>query len=148
MFRALTKFLTQPEPPKEPFVDPVLGQFVFERDLGWKKEIMLLGKTAELIIGSDGGAPSEAMLQTARSWVSAWPTQFPKVIEYMRTELRKWADEPNLPNPEKFEVESINVLWDDKPGASMIYFNYPGDDIRLWHVTLYGLEAHGFAYDD
>src|SRR5690349_6670269 len=118
MFRALTKLLSKPEPPKEPFVDPILGQFVFEPDLGWKKEIILAGQTAELVIGSDGGAPSEAMLQTARSWVRAWPTQFPKVIEYIRTEVRKWTDEPNLPDPEKFEVESINILWDDKPDAS------------------------------
>jgi hypothetical protein len=148
MFHALTKLFRKPEPPKQPFVDSLLGQFVFDRDLGWKKQIVLLGKSAELVIGSDGPVPSDAMVQTARSWVSAWPTQFPKVIEYIRKELGKWADEPNLPDPEKFEVESVNILWDDKPDASMIYFRYPGDDIRLWHVTFHGLEPRGFAYDD
>src|SRR5579862_7723671 len=90
MFRALTKLLRKPEPPKEPFVDLVLGHFVFDQDLGWKKQIILAGKPAELVIGSDGPAPSDAMVQTARSWVSAWPTQFPKVIEYIRAELGKW----------------------------------------------------------
>ena len=148
MFRALTKLLRKPEPPRAPFVDQALGEFAFDRDLGWKKQVVLGGKKAELVLGSDGDAPSEEMLQTARSWVSGWSAELPKMIEYIRTELRKWAGEPSLPDPDKFEVESVNILWRDKPNASMIYFHYPGDDIRLWHVTFYGFEPHGFAYDD
>src|SRR5260221_535 len=135
MFRAPTKLLRKDRPPMEPFVDKGLGRFTFDRDLGWKKQIILGGKEAELVIGSDGEPPSDEMLQTAKSWLDGWPSEFPKIINYMRTELRNWSDGPNLPQPEKFEVESINILWRDKPSASMIYFHYPSDDIRLWHVT-------------
>ena len=148
MFRALAKLLHKSEAPKEPFADQALGQFAFSSGLGWKNQIVLGGKKAELVLGSDGESPSDEMIQTAKSWIDAWPEQFPKIIEYIRSELRNWSGEPNLPVPEKFEVESINILWRDKPTTSMIYFHYPGDDIRLWHVTFHGFEPHGFAYDD
>ena len=134
--------------PIEPFVDTVLGEFAFDRDLGWKRQVVLGGQQAQLVLGSGGEPPSEAMLQTARSWLENWNSQFPKIVAYIRSELRGWSDEPNLPQPEKFEVGSVNILWSDKPDACMVYFHYPGDDIRLWHVTFYGFEPHGFAYDD
>jgi hypothetical protein len=148
MFRSLTKLLRKPETPKEPFVDRTLGQFAFERGLGWKKQILLGGRGAELVLGSDGDPPSDEMLQTARSWIDAWPTQFPKIIEYIRHEFSGWVGEPNMPVPEKFEVESINILWSNKPDTSMIYLHYPGDDIRLWHVTFHAFEPSEVAYDD
>jgi hypothetical protein len=141
-------FRKQYPQPTEPFVDTVLGEFAFDRDLGWKKHLVLGGQQAELVLGSDGEPPSEAMLQTARSWLESWSSQLPKIAGYIRSELRGWSDEPNLPQPEKFEVESVSILWRDKPEASMIYFHYPGDENRLWHVTFYGFEPQGFAYDD
>jgi hypothetical protein len=148
MFRALGKLFRKEEAPKEPFVDPMFGQFTFERDLGWKKQIALGDTSAELVLGSNGEPPSEQMLRTAKSWVDQWHLQFPRIIDYIRRELGVWSDEPNLPGPEKFEVESINILWSDKPETSMVYFRYPGDDIRAWHVTFHGFEPQGFAYDD
>ena len=148
MFRALNKLFRKEEVPKEPFVDQVFGRFTFERGLGWKAQIVLGGKPAELVLGSDGEPPSTEMLRTARSWWDQWPSQYPRIIEYIRHELRDWSNEPNLPVPDKLEVESINLLWSDKPTTSMIYFRYPGDDIRAWHVTLQEFEPQGFAYDD
>jgi len=148
MFRALTKLLSKSEIPKEPFVDQALGEFTFDRDLGWKKQILLAGKEVDLVLGYDGKPPSEQMLQTAKSWIDGWPSQLPRIVEYIRRELRAWRDKPNQPVPERFEVDSINILWRDEPNASMIYFHYPGDDIRLWHVTFYGFDPNGFACDD
>lgn len=148
MFRTLGKLFRKEEAPKEPYVDEVLGQFSFDRDLGWKRQIVLGDTSAELVLGSDGEPPSEQMLRTARSWVEQWPSQFPKIIEYIRSEFRHWSDQPNLPVPDKFEVESINILWRDKPETSMVYLHYPGDDIRAWHVTFHGFEPQGLAYDD
>lgn len=148
MFRTLSRLFRKEETPKEPFVDPVLGQFTFDRDLGWEKQIVLGDTSAELVLGSDGEPPSEQMLRTARSWMDEWRSRFPMIIEYIRGELGGWSDEPNLPVPERFEVESINILWRDKPETSMVYFHYPGDDIRAWHVTLHGFEPQGYAYDD
>jgi hypothetical protein len=135
MFRALGKLFRKEEAPKEPFVDPVLGQFTFERRLGWKKQIVLGDTRAELVLGSDGEAPSEQMLRTAKSWVDQWQIEFPKIIDYIRRELLGWSGESALPVPEKFEIESINILWSDKPETSMVYFHYPGDDVRCWHRT-------------
>jgi hypothetical protein len=148
MFRLPTKLFRTPVVPKEPFVDKILGPFAFQRGLGWKKQILLGGKGAELVLGSEGEPPSDDMLQTARSWIDAWPAQFPKIIEYIRHEFPGCAGEPNLPAPEKFEVESINILWRNMPGTSMIYFHYPGDDVRRWHVTFHRFEPSGVAYDD
>lgn len=136
------------EAPKSPFVDAVLGQFEFERDLGWKKQAILGGHLAELVLGSDGEPPSSEMLQMARSWVEQWHSRHPKIVEYIRTQLQDWSHEPDLPVPERLEVESINLLWEDKPTTCMIYFHSPGDDIRAWHVTFEGFEPRGFAYDD
>jgi hypothetical protein len=149
MFASLAKLFRKEIPkPIEPFADNVLGQFTFDRDLGWKTHVLLGGQSAELILGSAGEPPSEAMLKTARSWVDSWTLQFPKIIEYIRGQLQSWSGEPDLPQPGELEVESVNILWSDKPDAAMIYFHYPGDDIRLWHVTFYGFEPNGFADDD
>jgi hypothetical protein len=146
MLRALKKLFRKA--PREPFVDPVLGEFTFERGLGWKRRVTLGARQAELVLGSDGEPPSAETLQMARSWLEHWSFQHPKIIEYIRRELRGWTDEPNLPVPEKLEVESIHLLWGDKPKTSMVYFHYPGDDIRAWHVTFDGFKPQGFAYDD
>ncbi len=132
----------------EPFMDPSFGQFEFERGLGWKTRIALAGRDVELVLGSDGEAPPPEMLQMAKSWVAEWPFRSLEIIEYIRGELRNWPDEPNPPVPERLEVESIQLLWGDKPKTSMIYFHYPGDNIRAWHVTFGGFEPRGFAYDD
>ena len=148
MFSALNRLFRREEAPKKLFVDAVLGQFTFERDLGWKARLALGGRQAELVLGSDGESPSAEMLRTAKSWLEQWPSQHPRIIEYIRRELASWSDEPNLPVPDKLEVDSINLLWSDKPTTSMIYFHYPGDDIRAWHVTFEGFEPQGFAYDD
>jgi hypothetical protein len=148
MFRTLSKLFRQQPAPKEPFVDGVLGEFAFDRELGWKKQMVLAGSEAELVLGSDGEAPSDEMLLTARSWVEQWSSQHPKIIEYIRREFRGRSDKPGIPVPDKFEVESINVLWRDKPKACMIYFHYPGDDIRAWHVTFEGFEPTGMGVDD
>ena len=148
MFRTLGKMFRKEEASKQPFVDPRLGQFTFDRDLGWKKQFALGDTNVELVLGSGGEPPSDQMLRTAKSWMDEWRSQFPKIIEYIRRELADWSDEPNLPVPEKFEVESINILWRDKPETSMVYLHYPGDDIRLWHVTFHGFEPQGFVYDD
>lgn len=109
MFRALGKLFRKAEAPREPFVDPVLGQFSFERDLGWKGQIVLGDTKVEVVLGSDGGPPSDEMLRTAKLWVAEWRTQFPKIIEYIRRELGDGSKEASLPAPEMFEVESINV---------------------------------------
>jgi hypothetical protein len=150
MLGSLSRFLRKKDlqPATQVFADEVLGEFTFDRDLGWKKPINLGGQEAELVLGSDGEPPSEAMLQTARSWLESWNSKLPSIVDYIRSQLRGWSDEPDLPEPEKFELESVNILWKDKPDACMIYFHYPGDDLRLWHVTFYGVEPHGFAYDD
>lgn len=148
MFRALNKLFRKVKAPRESFVDPVLGQFTFEPGLGWKAQAPLGEKQVELVFGSDGEPPSNMMLQTAKSWLDQWPSQHPRIIEFIRRELRDWSGELDLPVPEKLEAESLNLLWTDKPTTSMIYFHYPGDDIRAWHVTFDGFEPQGFAYDD
>lgn len=126
-------------------MDKTLGQFTFDPDLGWTKQVALGARQIELVLGCDGVPPSEAMLQTARSWLEGWSSQFPRILDYIRAQTRNWA---NPPQPEEFEVESVNILWTDKPNACMIYFHRPGDAFRLWHITFYGFEPRGFAFDD
>lgn len=147
MFSLLSKLFPRSDAPKAPFVHQTLGKFAFSRGL-WSNRILLGGRDTELTFGSDGEPPSEAMLQTAKSWIDGWSQQSPKIIEYIQSELRNWSDEPALLAAEKFEVTSINILWPDKPTTIMIYFHYPGDDFREWHATYHGFEPNGFAYDD
>jgi hypothetical protein len=148
MIRAFARLFQKKVAPVAPFTDPELGEFRFVDDLGWKGELRLGAEKAELILGSDGENPSEEMVRTARSWLAQWQAQRPRIIDYIRSELDSWSDEPNLPRPSEFEVESINILWREKPDTSMIYFRHPGDDIRAWHVTFHGFDPHGLAYDD
>ena len=56
MFRALGKLFRKEDAPKKPFVDPVLGQFSFDRDLGWKQQIVLGDALAERENARDGKA--------------------------------------------------------------------------------------------
>lgn len=148
MFRALAKLFHKPAIRTEPFVDVVLGEFEFLDDLGWKTRISLGGETVELVLGADGEPPSDEMMGTAKSWVEQWPSQHPKIVAYIEGELVDWSDEPGIPVPDSLKVESIQILWRDNPRTSMVYFRYPGDDLRSWHVTFDGFEPDGFAYDD
>jgi hypothetical protein len=158
MFRALARLFGKDEIPKRSFWDPLLGEFAFERGIGWKKQVVLQNRLAgssevgdvELILGSDGDPPPAAMVETARSWMSEWARERPKIINYIRSELQRsdWSEEPDLPQPELLQVEAIHLLWDDSPQTSVIYFHYLGDDIRYWHVTFDGFNPRGLAYDD
>lgn len=148
MFRALTRLFRQRELPRQPFKDPVLGTFEFDRDLGWKRRIVLGNTEAELVLGSAGEFPSAEMLDMARSWIRVWSTRLPRIIEYFRSELDQWTGEPLRTDPGRFEVESINFLWKHRPTTCMIYFRDPDDDIRAWHVTFERLEPRGVGYDD
>lgn len=153
MFQKLKALLrTKPKPPIAPFVDSVLGEFVFDSDLGWKKRIRFGDGEAELVIGSDGEIPSDEMIRTARMWVQNWSSEKSRILDYIRNELRQWtfewSFEPNLPDPDRFLLESVHVLWPHDPAACMIYFDNPGDRIRAWHITLDGTTPRGFAYDD
>ena len=150
MFRVLRSLFRQVRVPAAPFVDEVLGTFRFDTDLGWKTLVTINGAEVELVIGSDGEEPSHDMIRTARMLASEWPNRWPLLLDYMGNELEGegWKMEPDLPNPERFILQSINVLWPDAPTTSMAYFDYPGDDIRLWHITLDGFTPRGFAYDD
>lgn len=141
-------FRSTPPQPIVPFVDPVLGEFAFDNDLGWKKRIDVGETEAELVIGSDGEIPSEEMVRTARWWVSNWCSEKPRLIEYIRHELCGWTFEPDIPDPVRFTLESINILWSDKPNTCMLYLEYPGDEYRAWHITLDDTRPCGFAYDD
>lgn len=150
MFRAFARLFHTKSVPKRPYWDPVLGEFAFDPDSGWTKRVRLDGRDVELVLGSEGNPPPAAMLETARFWLAEWPRERPKVVDYIRRELQRndWSGEPGLPDPDKFELESINLLWSDSPHICMLYFHYPGDDVRLWHVTFDGFTPRGFAYDD
>ena len=132
------------------FVDSVLGEFAFDNDLGWKKRIDFGNGEAELVIGSDGEIPTDEMIQTARFWTENWSSEKPRILNYIRKELEleEWTFEPDLPIPDRFTLQSVIVLWPDAPNTSMIYLDYPGDEIRSWHVTFNGTTPRGFAYDD
>ena len=147
MFRFIADLFRTPSLPQAPFVDPILGEFTFDSDLGWKRTVVIDNSDVEIVLGSDGEPPDAAMLQTARSWVQTWPTQKSRMIDYARGEILNWVIEPNPPSADDLIIQSINILWPDDPETCMIYFQNPGDDIRLFHLTLNGLEPGGFAYD-
>jgi hypothetical protein len=138
--------------PVAPFIDQALGRFDVDESGLWTAHVQLGGREAELVLGSDGEPPSEEMLRTARAWVNEWPARYPQIINYIGLELRKWhsnrQDVSNSLHPERFEVVSIDLLWRMRPNTAMVYFNYPGDDFRLWHATFEGFEPKGFAFDD
>lgn len=137
--------------PREPIAslnDPVLGEFAFDKELGWKKCVHVGDSEAEVVIGSDGELPSDEMIRIARMWVANWTAEKPRLVQYIRKELAGWTFEPDIPDPDRFTLESINVLWPDHPNTCMIFLSFPGDEDRAWHITLEGMKPQGFAYDD
>lgn len=141
-------FRSPPRGPIVPFVDPVLGEFAFDSDLGWKKRVYVGDTEVEVVIGSHGERPPVEMVRIARMWIANWNSEKPRLLEYIRNELAGWTFESNIPDPARFTLESINVLWPAHPNTCMIYLTYPGDEYRAWHITLDGATPRGFAYDD
>jgi|GEM_PF-1204259 len=141
-------FRSTPRQAIVPFVDPVLGEFAFDADLGWKKRVHIGDTEIEVVIGSDGEIPSDEMVRIARMWVQNWTSEKPRLLDYIRNELAGWKVEPGIPDPDRFTLDSINVLWPDHPNTCMIYLNCPGDEYRGWHITLDDRTPRGFAYDD
>ncbi len=148
MFDRLIKLFRRRPIPSEPFVDPILGEFHFVRDIGWSRKISLGGGAIDLNLGSDGELPSNQMLNTAIYWIDHWELRWPQLKEFIRTDLKSWPTEEILPDPEKLSIRSIDVLWTLHPEACMIYLELPDDDFRQFHLTFLGEEPTGFAYDD
>lgn len=148
MLRSFLSFFQQQKVPPEPFVDPVLGEFQFDRDLGWKKEVAFGEMKAELVLGSEGESPSVEMVQTAREWVAEWPSRRSGVVEYIHGQLQKRKNMPHFPTVDDLHLESINVLWPNRPRASMIYFRDAKDETRAWHASFEGTEPKGLGCDD
>ncbi len=147
VFRLFTNLFRSPTPP-EPFIDSVLGDFEFETGLGWKRVVQVENSDVELVLGSDGECPNELMLNCARSWLDDWQSEKTDLLNYIRREIDSWTVEPDPPSAEKLRIRSINILWPEQPQTCIIYFQNPGDEIRLFHLTLNGHEPLGFAYDD
>jgi hypothetical protein len=57
-----------------------------------------------------------------------------------------WSEEPNLPSAKELILASIDFLWSDSPGFSMLFFEREGDD-RSWHVSCEGLFPVEVMYD-
>ena len=147
MIRTLTDLFRKVQTPRDPFVDAALGEFDFYTKLGWKRNVQMDDTAVELVLGSDGEPPSDAMLRTARSWIESWRELKPRLLDYARQEISTWTIENDPPNPDEFILQSLNILWPDTPNTCMIYFHNPVDDDRCFHLTLDGFEPRGFAYD-
>jgi hypothetical protein len=132
----------------EPFADKSLGRFEFDREVGWKGRIWLSGMSVEIVLGPCGQTPSERTLQMARSWVNEWPARYPQIVEYIRLQFAKWPKDAVPLAAERFQVESIHLVWPNEPTTSMLYLSYPGHEFKGWHITFRGFEPRGLAYDD
>lgn len=132
----------------ETFSSERLGEFTFRNKVGWIRQIALGMWMIELVIGSDGEEPSMGMLEAASSWIKNWHALKQRATDYIRREILEeaWAEEPDRPDPDVLIPKSIEILWDDDPQTSMIYFENPGDE-RAWHVTFHEQTPISFAYD-
>jgi hypothetical protein len=134
--------------PTAPLLDNDLGEFLFVRDIGWHKKVMLETRLVDLYLGSDGENPSTVMLDTAKYWVANWESRRNELNQYMESELGTWPDEELRFDPHELKIHSIEILWTDRPTTCMIYFDLNDDDFRQFHLTFDGLSPTGFAYDD
>jgi hypothetical protein len=134
--------------PTAPLLDNDLGEFLFVRDIGWHKKVMLETRLVDLYLGSDGENPSSVMLETAKYWVANWESRRNELNQYMESELGTWPDEELRFDPHELKIHSIEILWTDRPTTCMIYFELNDDDFRQFHLTFDGLLPTGFAYDD
>lgn len=148
MWTRIKQLLAARDLPRRPYVHPLLGAFEFDSDLGWRRNFRLDGRDVDVVIGSDGDAPSEDMVNTAADWVSHWAVLRESVIDYADKELSTWKPEWHPTVANRLELSSINVLWPDSPTTTMLYFDDPQDDTRSWYATFEGRKPTGFAFDD
>jgi len=146
MLRWLKKL--PPESPRDPILDPVLGTLIPRHGEAWSTRLCLGGKDVELLIGADDGPPMSEMIETARDWVREWNVQYPRIVDYLRQEIAPLVEMGESPDPERFDLEAIQIQWSKRPTTCMMYFNYPGDDSRGWHITFDGFKPRGLAFDD
>jgi hypothetical protein len=148
MLDRLAQFFRRRAVPTEPFIDDDLGEFLFVRDIGWQKKVMLEGRLVNLYLGSDGKNPSDEMRDTAKYWIANWESRRHELNQYMESAIRTWPEEELLFALQELKIQSIEILWTDAPTTCMIYFDLNDEDYRQFHLTFDGLTPTGFAYDD
>ena len=148
MWTRIKRLFAAQEFPQRPYVHPSLGTFDFDVGLGWKTTYRIDGRDVDVVIGSDGESPSTQMANTAADWALHWAELRQAVLEYIGKELSTWKSEWYPTEANRLVLSSINVLWPDSPTTTMLYFDDPDDEIRLWHATYEGREPKGFAFDD
>ena len=148
MLDRLAQFFRRKAVPTEPFIDDALGEFLFVRDIGWQKKVLLEGRLVNLYLGSDGENPSCEMRDTAKYWITNWESRRHELNQYMESALRTWPEEELRFAPQELKIQSIEILWTDKPTACMIYFDLNDEDYRQFYLTFDGLTPIAFAYDD
>jgi hypothetical protein len=148
MLDRLAKFFRRRAVPVEPFIDEVLGDFLFVRDIGWQKKVLLEGRLVNLHLGSCGENPSDEMRDTAKYWVNNWESRRHELNQYMESALRTWPEEELRFAPQELKIQSIYILWKDNPTACVIYFDLNDEDYRQFHMTFDGLTPTAFTYDD
>ncbi len=145
-WRRLFENFMRPKISVAPFHHPVLGAFDFVQDVGWEKSIELDGRRVELNLGSNGEMPNQSMLDCLQYWIGNWVTRRSEINEYMMQEGRSWYPHDTTPDASQLLLDSIEILWPEKPWTCMVYLELP-DDERHFHVTFDGRVPIGFAYD-
>ena len=148
MWRRIQQLIRGKERPQRQYVHPALGKFDFESDLGWKRNYLIDGRNVEIVLGSDGEIPTADMTNTAADWARHWGDRRADVIQYIAEELSTWHQDWSPTVANRLKLSSIHVLWPESPTTAMLYFDAPDDNVRSWHVTYFGREPKGFAFDD
>jgi hypothetical protein len=128
----------------QPFQDDVLGTLSWDEDEGgW---IAIPTREAFRIVVGGAHQPDARLLATARA-LSTDPT---KVLTQVASLLAAFAK--NLPAAAAREVlalriDAVHLMWPDRPGDGMVYFNGPDPD-RLWHCDYVAGVPQELAFDD
>jgi hypothetical protein len=132
----------------EEFRDPRLGVLQLRRELGCVGTVVIEGSRVEVILGSDGEAPSEVALQTIVELIDSWSGFRQEIIGFAKSQFDTddWHDEVDLPDPESWALMSIQVLWRDDPQFAMLYFTVDNDE-RSWFVTVREWRPVEVSYD-
>jgi hypothetical protein len=134
----------KPTIPSEPFQDAVLGAVEYNAEESRWEARVASGGDALLICIAGKAAPDPRLLEHARAVASDRQAFLSLVSTFLGEEAPKFPDAAD--EIRSLRLESLSLLWPDRPNDGMIYFD-GGDEDRVWRCDYRNRKPVGLGFD-
>jgi hypothetical protein len=128
------------------FHDDVLGTVVWdaEEEL-WVAQVPRAPTPFRILMAGDD-QPSPHLIQHARDIFASPDKLFADVVPVLK------AAGEEIPVAAReilgLQIESVALMWPDRPEDGMIYFDGPGTEERIWRCDYIGRRPRDLGFDD